>query len=282
MVKLDQFYTKTNVAIKCFNESTKMLKSIAVNREFSYIECSAGDGAFYDLLPINNRIGIDVAPARNEIIKADFLKYKHPFKNKKNIVVIGNPPFGSRGKLAISFVNKAFTLADTVAFIVPVIFRKYFIHKQIEPSANWIHSIALDRNSFRTVNNDNYSVNTEFQIWTKLPNNLINKRLLTPPPIAHKDFTIWQYNNTKQALKMFDKPFEFCVLCQGYQDYQRKETKAEKCEKNKQWMLFKTNNQATKDRLYNLDFNTLAYKNTTVIPGFRKADLVKEYQANYG
>jgi len=51
--------------------------------------------------------GYDIEPhLNNEIIKADFLKLK-PVYDSKNII-IGNPPFGKRSKLAIDFINKSF------------------------------------------------------------------------------------------------------------------------------------------------------------------------------
>lgn len=51
---------------------------------------SSGDGCFFDLLPKNKRIGIDLEPRRSDLIKSDFLKFELP-KNK--FIVIGNPPF---------------------------------------------------------------------------------------------------------------------------------------------------------------------------------------------
>ena len=284
MVKLDQFYTKPEVADECWRKSLPVFEGITKSGDLFFVEPSAGDGVFYDLLPDGKRIGFDLEPDHKEVIKRDFIKcrYKSP-ADKKHTVVIGNPPFGLRGKLAVRFVNKALKIADTVGFIVPVIFRKYFIHKQLEPAARWVYAAPLPRCAFRTHTNNEYCVNTEFQVWTRIPSEHKDKRLFSPPPITHPDFLMFQYNNTKQALKMFNNPFDFAVPCQGYQDYTRRESKASKCEKNKQWMLIKARAKRARERLYEgIDYCSLALKNITTVPGFRKCDLVQEYTGRYG
>ena len=281
---LDQFYTKPETAQKCWNKFLPIVEKLTNSKSLFFIEPSAGDGAFYDLLPINKRVGMDVCPRHKYVVKRDFLqcRYCSP-ADAKHTAAIGNPPFGKRGKLAVDFVNKAFVMADTVAFIVPVIFRKYFIHKQIAANARLIYSITLPPCSFRTISKEDHCVNTEFQIWTKLPSRHKNKRLFLPPPISHPHFIMWQYNNTKQALKMFDNPFDFGVPCQGYQDYARREFNAEKCEKHKQWILFKAKNKTVRKRLYDgIDYKALSIKHVTSIPGFRKGDVVQEYMRIYG
>ncbi len=172
-------------------------------------------------------------------------------------------------------------MADTVAFIVPVIFRKYFIHKQMPEGVKWIYGEALPADSFRTMEKSIYSVRTEFQVWTRLSTQKKNLRLWTPPAISHPDFEMHQYNNTREAEKVFKEDFDFAVPCQGYQDYSRRERRAEDCERHKQWMLFKANSKEFKYNLLKMDYRALAMKHTTSIPGFRKGDVVKEYCEKY-
>ena len=288
MPDLDQFYTKPEIARECWEALKPFAKRLTHTPLDSlfFIEPGAGDGAFYDLLPKSRRVGLDLAPRGEGILKRDFLKCRpHTFIppefNREQIVVVGNPPFGTRGRLAVEFVNKAFTMADTVAFIVPVIFAKHFIHKQIQEDARLIHRYPLDRLSFRTATKPEYAVNTEFQIWTRIGGKR-NLRLYSSPPISHPDFLMHQYNNTQGALKMFQKPFDFAVPCQGWQDYRRREKNEEKCERNKQWMLFKSENAEVRKRLFRFKFEELAHKYTTSVPGFRKGDVVKEYTEAYG
>ena len=62
----------------------------------------------------------------------------------------------------------------------------------------------------------------------------------------------------------------------------RREKDSSRCEKHKQWMLFKAFTTKVRNRLYKeIDYNKLAMKNTTSIPGFRKGDLVQEYIHRY-
>ena len=279
---LDQFYTKPDVAESCWKYVRRIATRLAGKDAF-FIEPSAGDGSFYDLLPKNRRFGMDLVPMHSEVIKRDWLKcrYKPPVP-RESAVVIGNPPFGKRGKLAVDFVNKGLSIADTVCFIVPAIFRKYGIHKQLNEDARLIGSITLGSCSFRTIGHKDFSVYTDFQVWTRLPTRDKNMRLTSPPPSQHQDFRMFQYNNTTDALKVFGNIFNFAVPCQGYQDYSRRETRADDCEKHKQWILFHAKKR-TILKLRGLDFEALAHKHITSTPGFRMNDVVAEYQrVQYG
>lgn len=101
---LDQYFTKETIALDLFKKTCDIISSYENNiDDFHWIEPSAGNGAFFNLLPKNNRTGIDIKPLNNEIIQADYLEYVLP-ENKKNII-IGNPPFGHRGVMALKFIN---------------------------------------------------------------------------------------------------------------------------------------------------------------------------------
>lgn len=184
MLPHDQFYTKQYIAEACvtyFLQEARQAKML-VDSLF-YIEPSAGEGSFYDLLPPDRRTGIDIAPQHPGIIKGDFLTwtYRPFFYRRQETVVIGNPPFGKRSKLAIEFFNRAAEVADTIAFILPVTFRKYRIHRLLNGEFAWIASYPLEREAFYTEKQENYSVNTEFQIWTRLPFAGNDMRLTAPP-----------------------------------------------------------------------------------------------------
>ena len=277
---LDQYYTKPAVARACWETLLGVLPVRADRARF--IEPAAGDGAFFDLLPARRRIGLDVAPRHAGIREQDFLTWERRARDRSLQVVVGNPPFGNRGDLAVRFVNKAAEIADTVGFIVPVNFRKFTIHKQLNDELRLIKVQQLPRNSFRLSSGRDYAVNTEFQVWTRVPSGAVNLRQFAPPPIAHRDFLLRQYNNTPEALKVFYDPFDFAVPCQGWQDYSRRERDADRCEKNKQWMLFKAGAGRIRRRLLRIDYGALALRTGTSTPGFRKNDLVREYARTYG
>ena len=279
---LDQFYTKSEVARACWKHFTDTLPTL--NRSLSdlfLVEPSAGTGAFYRLLPSEKRLGIDLVPRCDDVKPQDFFKVTDfPFP-PRDTAIIGNPPFGKRGKLAIAFFNHAACLSDIVAFIVPINFRKFTVHKHLDSSMRFISKLPLPREAFHLETGKSYSVNTEFQIWTRLVSAHLDMREYKPLPIQHRDFQIWQYNNTPDALKVFKNPFDFAVPCQGWQDYSRRETDEKRCERNKQWMLLKAQNSTVLTRLIEIDYERLAQECATAVPGFRKGDLVKVYTDHY-
>ena len=180
----DQYFTKDTLAKELFQKTNEIISKYENNiKEFQWIEPSAGNGVFYNLLPKNNRIGIDIYPKNNEIIKSDYLNYILP-KTKKNII-IGNPPFGHRGVTALNFINHSQD-ADYVCFILPMFFEskgKGSIRYRVK-GFNLIHSERLPKDSFYTPhNNKNIDVKCVFQIWSK------NHKL------ANEEFS-W-YNNRK-------------------------------------------------------------------------------------
>jgi len=59
----------------------KMLINEKIEK-YTWLEPSVGEGCFYDLLPANKKIGIDIEPKRKDVIKSDYLKYKLPKKSK--------------------------------------------------------------------------------------------------------------------------------------------------------------------------------------------------------
>ena len=190
---LDQFYTKPYFAKRCFTWLTETLIRLTGKKpdELYFIEPSAGRGDFFDILPVNNRIGVDIDSKRSDLIKADFLTWtsKPCFWRQQDTIVIGNPPFGHRANMSIQFFNRAADIADTIAFILPVQFRKFSVHRVLNREFQWIGSYKVPSLSFYTSRNADYEINTDFQIWTRLPlNEYKNMRLLTPPPISHPDF----------------------------------------------------------------------------------------------
>lgn len=180
----DQFYTKPKVAEYCF----KKFKEIAVDlridlRGYTYIEPAAGCGCFYQILPKNKRIGIDIDPKKYEnvdnkgIIKSDYLKW-YPKNQNKKYIVIGNPPFGLRGKLALSFINKSYPYADMVAFILPQLFisdGKGVAGKRVI-GYKLAYNEKLPSDSFMYPDGTDIEIHTVFQVWTKINTDKIKIR----------------------------------------------------------------------------------------------------------
>ena len=274
---LDQFYTKDEVALKLCEIIKAKLKD---KLEFyTFLEPSAGGGAFLKALNKNFKnneiIALDLEPKAQNIEQCDFFSY---YTNVQKIFTIGNPPFGKRADLAIRFFNHASVFSDYIAFIVPLQFEKWSVQKNLNKAFSLIYSQNLEPNPF-VFNGKDYALRTCFQIWTRLKTNT-DLRLKQAPATTHKDFEMWQYNNTKEARKYFDKSryaWDFAVVRQGFYDYTHFIMREKELNPKVQYIFFKANNDRAMMNLKSLDFQTLSKKNT-IVPGFGKADVVAMYK----
>ena len=172
---IDKYYTNPNVAELCL---TIVKNNIKINKEDDIIiEPSAGNGSFINGIKsiINNYRFYDLEPDHEEIIKQDYLlydfandiEYDDGFRNGfRKIHVIGNPPFGRQSSLAIKFIKQSCGFCDSVSFILPKSFKKDSLKKSFPINFHLITEIDLPDKSF-LVNNEEYTVETVFQIWEK-------------------------------------------------------------------------------------------------------------------
>ena len=106
---LDQYYTNPKICDLIIRKIFSFFPNV---KNSCFLEPSAGSGNFVNsLIKMNiskkNIIALDIEPFENpSILKFDYLNYK-PNVLMDKLVIIGNPPFGKRGKLALSFLNKA-------------------------------------------------------------------------------------------------------------------------------------------------------------------------------
>jgi hypothetical protein len=128
------------------------------------VEPSAGNGSFLVRLPTRKRVGIDVAPENDEIIKGDFLAYVPP-PGARNILVVGNPPFGRVSSLAVKFFNHAADWATVIAFIVPRTFRRISVQNKLAShfQLEFDDSIPAKPNAFAPP----IAAKCCFQIWAR-------------------------------------------------------------------------------------------------------------------
>ena len=273
MANLDKFYTKPDIAKQCYNFLKQFYPSL--DNEM-FLEPSAGSGNFLPLL--KQYEAYDIAPEGDNIIKADFLSL---VLSRNDYITIGNPPFGKRSKLAIDFFNHAAKFSKIIAFIVPVSFMKWGVHKELNSDFSLQAYMYLPENSFTDKGKD-FSVRCVFQIWTreKIPHNL---RILKAPPIKHQDFNIWQYNATPEAMKYIDENWKYGLYRQGYKDYHHiflKEKEydivKEQMRNNIQFFFIQPLCDSAEKFIHEGDFEGLAARNTST-PGFGKADFVSYY-----
>lgn len=170
----DQFFTPYETAKKCYDifiEKTGITES-----EYVFIEPGAGKGSFLSLFPKNSRIGIDIEPMSEEIIKRDYLDWQPVIVDNtgcsRKFIAFGNPPFGLRGHTALKFIIHSSKFCDYVCFILPQLFGSQgrgSPGKRIKDMI-LIFSENVD-NSFFFPDDKQVNVNCVFQIWK-------NKKLL--------------------------------------------------------------------------------------------------------
>ncbi len=168
-VGLDHFCTRPDVAKDCWKSFQKYLKKQKINMsKYKFIEPSAGLGAFYNLLPKNRRIGIDIVKGNPKFIREDFLSWK-PKDEKQKYICVGNPPFGYRAWLALAFVNHAGLFSDYIGFIVPMAFQsngKSNVKDRVK-GFHLVHTSSLPADSFIDITGKTVKVNALWQIWKK-------------------------------------------------------------------------------------------------------------------
>jgi hypothetical protein len=176
----DQFYTRDVVAKQCVQWIITAVSAASggdgvapYDDDYLWVEPSAGTGAFLCQLPKSfTKIGLDIDPKRDDIIKQDYLIWNpdtvvaaHP--NKKGIIVFGNPPFGRQSSFAKAFIAKSCSFANIIAFILPKSFTKPSMYNAFHPSFHMIFNEELEKNAFIINGGAKYDVPCVFQIWEK-------------------------------------------------------------------------------------------------------------------
>lgn len=186
---LDKFYTNVETSTKYINKISNFYDW----KTFDFIiEPSAGAGSFLFNIPSKNKIGIDIEPEHDIIKKQDFFTYLPPIC-KKNILTIGNPPFGKVSSLAIKFFNHAAKFSNVIAFIVPRSFRKNAIQNRLNNDFHLIYddTIPIKPCCF----NPEMNAKCCFQIWER--KNI--KRNIIKTSLIHKDWDFINYKDIEKA-----------------------------------------------------------------------------------
>jgi hypothetical protein len=177
---LDKFYTLPECSKKCIDKTCELYD---IERWDLIVEPSAGNGSFFNQIQSDKKIGIDLLPEDENIIKQDFFDY-YPPPNKEDILVIGNPPFGRVSSLAIKFFNHSAKWASVIAFIIPRTFRKISVQNRLDDRFHLVYDEEIPNKPCCFT--PEMSVKCCFQIWEKKE----NKRDLIELPKTHND---WQF-----------------------------------------------------------------------------------------
>ena len=169
---LDQFYTNSDIAKKCID-------TIDLSKYDIVVEPSAGMGAFYNQISHKHKIGVDLEPKCDGVIKHDFLKWNlNEFPTPK-VLTIGNPPFGRQGSLAMNFIKKASEFSDTVAFILPRGFKKRSVYDRVPLNFWEVNQMHIPKNSF-TYNEKPFDVPCVWIEYQKQGKSRTKEKKLTP------------------------------------------------------------------------------------------------------
>ena len=166
----DSYFTSKETAKKCFDIFLNVCNEYNIDvNEYTFIEPGAGDGSFFDLMPKDRRIGIDIIDRRADVIDSDFLKWM-PDELDNKYITLGNPPFGIRGAIALAFINRSFLFSDAVGFILPMSFHSDGKGTNMRRVINGhlIHSVIIENEKFYSPDNDKeIKVNILFQVWKR-------------------------------------------------------------------------------------------------------------------
>jgi hypothetical protein len=181
--ELDKFYTKPEVSLKC-------LSLVDLGKYDLVIEPSAGDGSFFNQIAHSNKLGLDIAPEGSGIEQQDWLEYKVP-TSYKEVLIIGNPPFGLRNSLSKKFVEHScgFRNVRTVAFVLPDVWNKHTLQKSIGKDFRIKSIVPLGRNSF-LLNDKQYHVPCSFFVFDRSEG-----EDLRFDPSKYKETDDWCYGN---------------------------------------------------------------------------------------
>lgn len=178
--ELDQFYTSRPIARTCYEF---LNSSVELKDTDWFLEPSAGDGAFYELMPTDRRMGVDIEPMAAGVEPGNFLQDFHVPAGPTRWITVGNPPFGKNASLAVAFFNHAAKFSEVVAFIVPLTFRKRSLQKRLDPLFHLVAELQLDELAF-VFKGQPYSVPCSFQVWRRTA----TPRDLTQSALTHSDF----------------------------------------------------------------------------------------------
>lgn len=158
--ELDQFYTDPKYA----SHFLDLINTTVDLSQYSLLlEPSAGTGSFFNIMDPNKRVGLDLDPKADEIIKTDFFDWIAPHRN---IATIGNPPFGKNAGLAVKFFNHAATFSKVIAFVIPRTFRKASVINRLNENFHLVYDETVPDNSFIFKGNQ-YDVWCCAQIWVR-------------------------------------------------------------------------------------------------------------------
>jgi N6-adenosine-specific RNA methylase IME4 len=255
----DRFFTKRPLARRLYEITKAKVAELDIDFDW-WLEPAAGDGAFWDLLPATNRLGIDIDAGNVEgAIAHDFLTYGD-FGNR-TYGAIGNPPFGKNANMAIKFFNRCARISSFIAFIVPRTFKKDSVVNKLDEHFHLEYEELLPDNSFEFDGLEK-SVPAVFQIWIRRPYRRTRIEILG----EHKDLEFLPPERVDEA----DILFQRVGVGAGTIKYDTADHSPEshfclKCSEDAEAVL------------RTINWNSVGKHNTVGNPSISKSDVLKAY-----
>jgi hypothetical protein len=160
---IDEFFTKPEVAEDLHRQTLEIVAHRPGYRDVTrWLEPSVGEGAFFNLLPADKRLGIDIAAKVPGVVEHDFLTYRQ--FGDHFYFCIGNPPF-SNG-MAVKFFNWAARVSSYIAFVVTTAFANPSVQRKLDRHFHLLATLPVPDMAF-LYGGKEISVPTIYQIWER-------------------------------------------------------------------------------------------------------------------
>jgi hypothetical protein len=272
----DQFFTNPAIAREC-------VAMLNLNEYDLCIEPSAGRGGFYNCLPTDKRVGVELdrtlCDATEGLRCMSWLDYS---TSMGNTLVIGNPPFGTQNSLAIRFFNHAARFARTIAFIIPCSWKREHVQNKLSMQFKLQSSVDLP------VHTENHgrlfqgTLKTEvrccFQIWDR---SKTGPREPIVPTLTHADWTFLKCNPQHESSAPQSPVLaDFIIQAYGHTPGVVEDNLSRWVPKNVHFIKSKIGVDELKRRFRGLDFSKANHSARQLSMG--KGMLVQLYQKRFG
>ena len=180
-------------------------------------------------------------------------------------VIVGNPPYGSGGNLAIKFLNKCGDLSDDVRLVLPLSLRKVSCQNKVRLDMICVEDTILPDSTFPG------SIRTVLQRWVKTDSVREKVKTLT----THPDFEFLPYGRRFEADCMIGR------MGAGPAGKVKTENFTEYAESH---YFLKTTSPKIVDNLSSItkELRESAFKDTNGRPSLSKHELISIYINNFG
>lgn len=192
----DKYYTPKELAKYCIDKTYEIIGKENISE---ILEPSAGNGSFSS--QIKNCLAYDILPETEGIIKQDYLTLELSYK--KNRLIIGNPPYGSRMNMAQKFFKKSVELGDYIAFILPI--------SQLDNISSLYEFDLIYSEDLGEQYYTDRKLHCCFNIYKRNPSGKLNKK----PNYKLKDVEVKEYRRNGTYLKPIDYDFAICAWGNG-------------------------------------------------------------------